>query len=79
MIDALAFIKKAAAITNNRLGLLPEEKKNAIVAACDEILEGKHHGHFVVDMVQGGAGTSTNMVSRNIKRENRLNNLHSTC
>jgi aspartate ammonia-lyase len=44
------------------------EKKEAIALSCDEILEGKHHGHFVVDMVQGGAGTSTNMVSGHYQR-----------
>ena len=61
-INALCYIKKACAITNCRLAQLPVERKEAIVLACDEILDGKHHGHFVVDMVQGGAGTSTNMV-----------------
>lgn len=60
-IEAFAYIKKAAAITNYRLGQLSEEKREAIAAACDELLEGKLHGHFVVDMFQGGAGTSTNM------------------
>jgi aspartate ammonia-lyase len=63
-IEALCYIKKAAAITNYRLGELSEIKKDAISSACDEILEGRLHGHFVVDMVQGGAGTSTNMVSK---------------
>jgi aspartate ammonia-lyase len=60
-IEALCYIKKAAAITNHRLGAISEEKRDAIGAACDEIVGGKLHGHFVVDMVQGGAGTSTNM------------------
>ncbi len=61
MIDALAFIKKAAALANFDLEELEQEKTQAICAACDEILEGKLHEQFVVDMFQGGAGTSTNM------------------
>ncbi|MBL0716293.1 MAG: aspartate ammonia-lyase [Desulfosarcina sp.] len=61
MIEALAFVKKAAAMANCELGVLDEDKMKAICAACDEILDGKLHDHFVVDMFQGGAGTSTNM------------------
>ncbi len=58
---AFAIVKKAAALANNDLKLLSDELKNAIVFACDELLKGKHKKHFVVDMIQGGAGTSTNM------------------
>lgn len=61
LVDGLAMVKKAAALTNNELGRLDEGKKDAICKACDEILEGKLHNHFTVDMFQGGAGTSTNM------------------
>jgi len=61
MVRALAFIKKAAALANSALGLLEKPIADAIVAACDEILVGKLHGEFVVDVIQGGAGTSTNM------------------
>ncbi len=61
MIEALAFVKKAAAQANAELGVLDEDKMKAICAACDELLEGKLHDQFVVDMFQGGAGTSTNM------------------
>jgi aspartate ammonia-lyase len=61
LIRALAFIKKAAAQTNHELGLLETEPMEGIVGACDEILAGKHLQHFVVDAIQGGAGTSTNM------------------
>ncbi len=61
MIEALAFVKKAAAMANCELGVLDEDKMKAICDACDELLEGKLHEHFVVDMFQGGAGTSTNM------------------
>lgn len=60
-IKALAVVKESAALANNELGILNDQKKNAIVEACKEIAEGKLRDHFVVDMVQGGAGTSTNM------------------
>jgi aspartate ammonia-lyase len=61
LIRAMAAIKKAAAVTNQRLGLLPEEMARAINLACDEIMENKLFANFIVDLVQGGAGTSTNM------------------
>ncbi len=61
LIEALAIVKLAAAQANAELGHLPRPVADAIVAACREIIQGKWHGHFVVDMVQGGAGTSTNM------------------
>ncbi len=61
IINMLAYIKKAAAITNCEVGLLDKNIANAIVTACNEILEGKFHEHFIVDPIQGGAGTSLNM------------------
>ena len=61
LIEALAMVKKAAALANHELGLLSKPITDAIVQACDEIINGKFHSHFVVDMIQGGAGTSTNM------------------
>ena len=61
LVVALATVKSAAADANAELGLLPLAKRNAIVAACDEIRAGALHDHFVVDVLQGGAGTSTNM------------------
>ena len=61
LIVALAQIKKAAALANRDLGLLDEVRTRAIVAACEELVEGKLHDQFVVDVIQGGAGTSTNM------------------
>ncbi len=61
LIEALAMVKKAAALANNELGLLSKPITDAIVQACDEIINGKFHSNFVVDMIQGGAGTSTNM------------------
>ncbi len=60
-IKALALVKKAAALANCELKLMPKKMCDAIVKACDEVAEGNFDSHFVVDMVQGGAGTSTNM------------------
>ena len=60
-INGLAITKMGAAIANSKLGLLTESQTQAIVQACREILDGKHHNHFPVDMIQGGAGTTTNM------------------
>ncbi len=60
-ILGLADVKAAAALANHDLGLLDTAITNAIVEACTEIKNGKLHDQFVVDMVQGGAGTSTNM------------------
>ena len=61
IINSLAYIKKAAAITNCEAGLLDKRRTQAIVQACDEILEGKFREDFIVDPIQGGAGTSLNM------------------
>ena len=61
LIRALACIKQAAAMANNELGLLDDERAGFIVRACEEVREGRLHGQFVVDVIQGGAGTSTNM------------------
>ncbi|MCI9217567.1 MAG: aspartate ammonia-lyase [Dorea sp.] len=61
IINSLAYIKKAAAITNCEVGILDRKIADAITKACDEILEGKMHKDFIVDPIQGGAGTSINM------------------
>jgi aspartate ammonia-lyase len=61
IIEALAIVKMAAARANFELGLLSKPVTDAIMQACSEIINGKFHTHFVVDMIQGGAGTSTNM------------------
>lgn len=61
LIAALAAIKQAAALANADLGLLDARRCEAIVAACIEIRSGRLHDQFVVDQIQGGAGTSTNM------------------
>src|SRR3974390_256493 len=60
-VCALACVKKAAALANAELGVLDRKIADAIAKACDEILAGKLHEQFMVDMIQGGAGTSTNM------------------
>lgn len=60
-IKGLAYVKWAAAETNFTLGLLEENLKNAIIAAAKEVIEGKFDTEFPIDMIQGGAGTSTNM------------------
>lgn len=61
LIISLAEVKKAAAITNKNAELLNCTIANAIINACDEIIVGKLHDEFIVDPIQGGAGTSTNM------------------
>lgn len=60
-INGLAITKMGAAVANSKLGLLTEQQTEAILSACKEILDGKHHDQFPVDMIQGGAGTTTNM------------------
>jgi len=60
-IRAFAFVKKAAARANSELGALDAGKAEAIMKACDEIAAGRLHDQFPIDMIQGGAGTSTNM------------------
>jgi len=60
-VNALAGVKQAAALTNYELRLLDKTKTDAIVRACEDLRAGKLHDQFVVDVIQGGAGTSTNM------------------
>jgi len=61
LIRAFGMVKKACALANAKLGYLPQEKCTAIAAACDELIAGKLHDCFTIDVFQGGAGTSTNM------------------
>ncbi|WP_233838427.1 aspartate ammonia-lyase [Paraburkholderia sp. ZP32-5] len=61
LVIALAAVKQAAAMANAELGLLRPDLRDAIVAACIELREGRLQDQFVVDIIQGGAGTSTNM------------------
>ena len=66
LIKGFAIIKKAAAQANNSLGILSQEKANAIIQACEEIYSGKYHDQFPIDMIQGGAGTSCNMCANEV-------------
>src|SRR5260221_3657505 len=61
VVRAVACVKQAAALANSALGLLPDGKAGAIARACEEIREGELLDQFLVDVIQGGAGTSTNM------------------
>jgi aspartate ammonia-lyase len=60
-VQALAFVKKGAALANKELGVLPPAIADAIVAACDRVAAGEFNDQFLTDMIQGGAGTSVNM------------------
>lgn len=61
LIRSLAILKKACAIANERAGILDQKRARAIVEACNLIFQGKYHDQFIVDAIQGGAGTSINM------------------
>lgn len=61
LIRSMAMVKKAAAMANAEIGQLDKKIAEAIVTAADEIIAGKHHDQFIVDPIQGGAGTSINM------------------
>ena len=75
LVHSLAYIKKAAALTNLELGLLPERIAQAIVLACDDIIRGELLAEFVVDVIQGGAGTSTNMNANEVIANRALEHL----
>jgi len=75
LIRALACIKQAAALANHELALLDKERADAIVKACEEIRDGDLHDHFVVDVIQGGAGTSTNMNANEVIANRALEHL----
>ena len=61
LIIALAQVKKATALANAELGILDNSIKKAICSACEQIINGDYHDQFIVDLIQGGAGTSSNM------------------
>ena len=61
MIESMAWIKKACVRANRMAGVLPGRIADAIERACDDLIAGKLHDQFIVDPIQGGAGTSTNM------------------
>jgi aspartate ammonia-lyase len=75
LVHSLAYIKKAAAMANLELGLLPEQIAQAITQACDDILQGELLSEFVVDVIQGGAGTSTNMNANEVIANRALEHL----
>lgn len=75
LVHSLAYIKKAAAITNFELGLLSEQITQAITLACDDLLRGDLLSEFVVDVIQGGAGTSTNMNANEVIANRALEHL----
>ncbi len=60
-INSIVEVKKAAAIANKNSGALSSDRADAIVKACDDLLSGKYVENFIVDAIQGGAGTSLNM------------------
>lgn len=60
-IQAFGYVKKAAALANQQLGVLDAKKAAAIVYACDRLIKGEFTDQFISDLIQGGAGTSTNM------------------
>lgn len=61
LVNALAAIKKAAALANRDIGTLNPDLAGAIVSACDELMAGRHHEQFIVSMLEGSGGTSINM------------------
>ena len=65
-LDAMVEVKKAAAIENEKLDLISTDQKDAIIYACDKLLEGEYKDNFIVDPIQGGAGTSYNMNTNEI-------------
>src|SRR5690349_3059999 len=75
LIQALAAVKQAAAQANKELGLLDPVKADAIIKACEEIRAGRFLDQFVVDVIQGGAGTSTNMNANEVIANRALEHL----
>ncbi|MEU1178659.1 aspartate ammonia-lyase [Streptomyces sp. NPDC005820] len=79
LVRALALVKKAAALSNAGLGLLPHRTASAVTAACDRLVEGEFHDQFPVSLVQGGAGTSTNMNANEVIANVALEHLGHPC
>jgi len=75
LIRALAFVKKAAARANADLGVIDRKQAGAIILACDDLIRGELHDQFVVDVIQGGAGTSTNMNANEVIANRALEHL----
>ena len=74
-VNALVSVKHAAAAANHDLGLLGDDKAAAILAACEEIRSGRLHEQFIVDVIQGGAGTSANMNANEVIANRALEHL----
>ena len=79
LVRALAAVKQAAARANLKLNLLDARVADAIDRACQEIIDGHWHGHFVVDVIQGGAGTSTNMNANEVIANRALELMGHAC
>jgi aspartate ammonia-lyase len=75
LVVALAHVKLACARTNRELGVLDDARAEAIEAACRDLLDGRLHEQFVVDVIQGGAGTSTNMNANEVIANRALEHL----
>ncbi|MGA2551254.1 MAG: aspartate ammonia-lyase [Burkholderiaceae bacterium] len=75
LVRALAYVKKAAAQANASLGVIDAVRSEAIQKACDDIIGGAFHDQFVVDVIQGGAGTSTNMNANEVIANRALEHL----
>ena len=75
LVRALAFVKKAAAQANAELGVIDAPRADAIRRACDDVIGGDLHAEFVVDVIQGGAGTSTNMNANEVIANRALEHL----
>src|SRR4051794_19610782 len=75
LVTALATVKQAAATANRDLGLLPHDLAEALIRACEDVRAGALHEQFVVDLIQGGAGTSTNMNANEVLANRALEHL----
>jgi aspartate ammonia-lyase len=75
LVRALAFVKKAAVRANAKLGVIDAARAAAITRACDDVIGGALHDQFVVDVIQGGAGTSTNMNANEVIANRALEHL----
>lgn len=76
LIKSFVMIKRSAAIANMKTKTIDAKRGNAIVAACDKILSGKHVDQFVIDMINSGAGTAFNMNSNEVIANVALEILH---
>ncbi|WP_027016955.1 aspartate ammonia-lyase [Comamonas composti] len=75
LVRAFAFVKKAAAQANLQMGAIDATQADAISKACDDLIAGQLHEQFVVDVIQGGAGTSTNMNANEVIANRALEHL----